>query len=206
MFAEATLPAPNPASHRAPPLIDPADFAAHRPTLLRYAMARLRNQARAEDAVQETLLAAMGAHQRFAGRCSASTWLTGILKHKIADCIRAAGRVQSLDENDPCNQPDHLIGSGAFAGSGAVSADWFNPELLLARKRFFEILEGALATLPQKTARALLLREVLGLDNIEISRELAVSLNNCFVMQHRARAALRARLIDADCPSAAAAY
>ena len=42
---------------------------------------------RPEDAVQETLLAAIQS-QTYAGKSAPRTWLTGILKHKIIDCVR----------------------------------------------------------------------------------------------------------------------
>ena len=60
--------------------------------LLRYARLQLRDPALAEDAVQETLLAALEGAARFAGKSSLRTWLTGILKHKIIDHLRRAGR------------------------------------------------------------------------------------------------------------------
>ena len=65
---------------------------AQRPYLLRYASMQLRNSDAAEDAVQETLLAALAAEGSFAGRSNLRTWLTGILKHKIVDTIRRSSR------------------------------------------------------------------------------------------------------------------
>src|SRR5258705_6915830 len=62
-----------------------------RPYLVRYASLQLRDAHAAEDAVQETLLAALAAEASFAGRSNLRTWLTGILKHKIIDAIRRAG-------------------------------------------------------------------------------------------------------------------
>ena len=178
-----------------PRVVDPQQFAAHRPALLRFAMAKLRNQAHAEDAVQETLLAALHAYERFSGRSSLRTWLTSILKHKIVDCMRASGREQALDDGEDAGAgEDGEIADAAFAGGSAVAADWADPEHVLARKRFVDTLEGAMASLPKTAARAFLLREVMGLDIAEISRELSISVSHCGVMLHRIRAALRARL------------
>src|SRR5262249_45957286 len=53
--------------------------------LLRYATRQLRDRAAAEDAVQETLVAALAGEASFGGRSNLRTWLTGILKHKIVD-------------------------------------------------------------------------------------------------------------------------
>ncbi|MGS7457366.1 sigma factor, partial [Mycobacterium tuberculosis] len=55
--------------------------------LYRFALARLRDPHQAEDVVQETLLAAIK-NPNFAEQSSPRTWLTGILKHKIIDCMR----------------------------------------------------------------------------------------------------------------------
>src|SRR6201999_4660811 len=63
----------------------------HGDYLFRYALSRLRDPVRAEDAVQETFLAALKAGN-FAGRSAEKSWLTGILKNKIFDHFRKAGR------------------------------------------------------------------------------------------------------------------
>src|SRR6185312_10752133 len=63
-----------------------------RPYLLRFASLQLRNREAAEDAVQETLLAALAAEKSFAARSNLRTWLTGILKHKIVDAMRRSAR------------------------------------------------------------------------------------------------------------------
>lgn len=64
----------------------------HRGYLLKFALLQLRDPHLAEDAVQETLLAALSAREGFAGRSSLRTWLTGILKHKIVDLQRRQAR------------------------------------------------------------------------------------------------------------------
>src|SRR5215831_4185186 len=65
---------------------------AERAYLLRYASLQLRDRAAAEDAVQETLVAALAGEASFGGRSNLRTWLTGILKHKIVDTIRKSSR------------------------------------------------------------------------------------------------------------------
>src|SRR5688500_12166633 len=71
-----------------------------RPQLLSFAMRRLRNRDQAEDAVQETLLAAVESIERFGGGSSLGTWLIGILKHKIVDALRASSREEPLDYDE----------------------------------------------------------------------------------------------------------
>jgi DNA-directed RNA polymerase specialized sigma24 family protein len=50
--------------------------------LYRFARARVRDSFAAEDLIQETLLAAYRSREKYSGRSTVSTWLTGILKHK----------------------------------------------------------------------------------------------------------------------------
>lgn len=58
------------------------DFETHREYLFRSALSRLRNREQAEDAVQETFLAALTNVGGFSGNSTKKTWLAGILNHK----------------------------------------------------------------------------------------------------------------------------
>ena len=51
----------------------------HGDYLFKYAMTRLRDPTQAEDAVQETFLAALKGGEAFAGRSAEKSWLVGIL-------------------------------------------------------------------------------------------------------------------------------
>jgi RNA polymerase sigma-70 factor (ECF subfamily) len=154
--------------------------------LLRYASLQLRDSHAAEDAVQETLLAALAGEGAFQGRANLRTWLTGILKHKIVDAIRRASRdaiTVSEDELESLfDERGHWIDP-----PGA----WSDPDASLEQKRFFAALEACLARLPEKIARAFMMREHLGLDTGEICKELAITPTHCWVLLYRARMALR---------------
>ena len=80
------------------------DFArevqALRPELLRFARYQLRNDDWAEDAVSETVLAALEKPQSFGGRSQLKTWLIGILKHKLIDQLRRRAREVSATTDD----------------------------------------------------------------------------------------------------------
>ncbi len=170
--------------------LDAQDLAGHRPQLLKYAMLQLRNHAQAEDAVQETLVAALRGAQSFAGGSSVRTWLIGILKHKIVDSIRKTSREQSLDQYEA--SPDDM--DALFRPDGHYAdkpADWGDPEEALSRRRFFEILEQCMDSLPKATAQAFAMREIMGLDTKEICESLVITNSNCWVLLHRARMRLR---------------
>src|SRR5438067_10034696 len=79
---------------------DGTDIESYRGYLLRYATLQLRDSSAAEDAVQETLLAAIRGSQAFDGRSTVKTWLTGILKHKIIDQLRRDARERPLEDRE----------------------------------------------------------------------------------------------------------
>ncbi len=60
--------------------------------LVRFANLQLRDEALAEDVVQETLIAALQGTDEFSGRSSVKTWVYSILKHKIVDTLRSRRR------------------------------------------------------------------------------------------------------------------
>ena len=78
--------------------------------LLKFARLQLRNDAWAEDAVSETLLAALSKPQAFEARSQLKTWLVGILKHKIVDVLRQRGREVVLEsDSDALSQRADLL-------------------------------------------------------------------------------------------------
>ena len=172
----------------------PVELERHRSYLLRFALLQLRDRTAAEDAVQDTILAAIQGASGFAGQSSVRTWLVGILKHKIIDSIRKTAREQTLERSDGDGAEDldaFFSDDGHFA---EPPGDWATPERSLEERRFFEALERCLQALPGKTASAFTMRELMGLETEEICKELGISTSNCWVMLHRARLSLRACL------------
>jgi RNA polymerase sigma-70 factor (ECF subfamily) len=162
-----------------------------RPYLMRYASLQLRDAAAAEDAVQETLLAALTGEARFAGRSNLRTWLTGILKHKIIDTIRRAARepVVGTVRDEEGEEFDALfLEDGHWKEHPGA---WESPEDSLEQKQFFGVLEQCLEKLPAKTARAFMMREHLGMETEDICKDLGITPTHCWVLLYRARMALR---------------
>ena len=172
--------------------LEPQELEGHRSSLFKFAMLQLRNEAQAEDVVQETLLAAMQDAERYAAKSSVRTWLTGILKHKILDQIRRSSRERTTDiayEEDSSDDFDAL-----FNERGAHTekpAEWGSPEATFSQKKFFEVLERCMEGLPKNTARIFAMREIMGLDTDEICKETGISATNCGVLLYRAPTALR---------------
>lgn len=170
------------------------DFAvtieALRPQLLRFARTQLRNDAWAEDAVSETLVAALEKPQAFAGRSQLKTWLVGILKHKVVDQLRRHRREATVLVGEDGEDLDDAL----FDELGhwrEPPPEWGDPESQLGRRQFFEVLEACVEHLPPVQGRVFLMREWLDLDTDEICKELSISATNLWVLLHRARLRLR---------------
>lgn len=188
----ATLAGPERTTRNATHGIDLAELDEHRPYLFKFAMLQVRESHVAEDMVQETLLAALTAGERFAGRSSVRTWLTSILLHKIADHRRKAWREVSIDARRDEEGADSV--ETLFQANGRyleMPQLWRTPEEALTEGRFFEVLEGCIRDLPETAGRVFLLRELMGFTIEEICRELDLSASNCSVLLHRARMRLR---------------
>ncbi|GAB4176674.1 MAG: RNA polymerase factor sigma-70 [Rhodocyclaceae bacterium] len=171
-------------------------LAGERRYLYIYAMTRLRDPHLAEDAVQETLIAALAHRESFEGRSSLRTWLVAILRNKIADALRLAAREPQLDEDpDDPERSDALI-EALFRENGhwhpaAVPRQWKRPDEAMENNQFWEVFERCLKVMPARLAEAFVLREVMGESIDDICKSLAVSQTNCSVMLFRARARLR---------------
>jgi len=168
----------------------------HADALYQYALLRLRNPQKAEDAVQETYLAALRGANRFEGRSAERTWLVGILRNKIFDQYRTIGRETSFTDlgfyGD--EERDRFLPDGVFAGGwihelGPV--EWKDPAAHCDRAPFWETFRSCTMKLPHKVAAVFTMREVDGVDSKEICDILNISENNLWVMLHRARMALR---------------
>lgn len=170
----------------------PRQLEALRPALLRFAMLQLRNEAQAEDVVQDTLIAMLEKPERFAGQSSLRTYVTAILKHKIIDVMRASKRTRQIEVHDDQSEADAI--DALFAADGHTLSkprDWGDPDATLEQKDFFRVMELCLEKLPPKTARVFMMREWLDFDTEEICKEVGLSTSNVWVILYRARVRLR---------------
>jgi RNA polymerase sigma-70 factor (ECF subfamily) len=169
----------------------------HGDYLYRYALLRLHDPALAEDAVQETLLAALQSRHAYKGRGAERTWLTGILKHKLVDHFRKIGRLAySLQPEGEEFEHDELFEQagerkGHFDAARSPVEWCASPAELLEKGEFWEVFRQCLRPLPARLTSAFTLREMEGLSSEEICEVLGVTLNNLWVMLHRARTHLR---------------
>lgn len=170
------------------------ELAPLRRDMLKFARLQLRDDASAEDAVQEALAAALSNQKAFGNRAQLKTWVFAILKNKIIDIIRARvrspGTAIAVDEI-PEDAYDDLFNEKGYWQEDARPSSWGDPESSFSSRQFWQVFEICLTRLPENTARVFMMREMLGFETEEICKELAISPTNCWVVLHRARMGLR---------------
>lgn len=163
----------------------------HGDLLYRYALARVRRPDIAEELVQETFLAALKSMDKFEGRSTERTWLTGILRHKILDHFRSRSR--SLPAVELGSHEDFLSDLFDERGNWIAPPDAFSipPESLLEREEFWKVFEGCLDRLSDRARETFVLR-VLENESVEgICNVLGISATNLYVILFRARTQMR---------------
>jgi RNA polymerase sigma-70 factor (ECF subfamily) len=159
--------------------------------LYRFALTRVKDPALAEDLVQDTFLAALKGRKNFQHRSALQTWLTAILKHKIIDHLRRKIRVQPVEDIEAVGETVE----GFFEKSGGWRlrpGNWdLHPGKILEQRQFMDTLYRCLAELPERLAKAFMLREMEGLSTDELCKSLQITPTNSWVMLYRARTYLR---------------
>jgi RNA polymerase sigma factor (sigma-70 family) len=143
------------------------------PHLLRYAGGYLHSRDQAQDAVQETYLAAHRALPRFQGRCKLSTWMYSLAYHKI--CDRLSEKYREGYASRDC-------GEAAEAPAAELS-----PDEALHQARLLERIRAAAQALPALYREAYRLRDQEGLSGEEAAAELGIAPTLVRVRLHRAR-------------------
>ena len=164
--------------------------------LYHFAFLRLRDQDLAKDLVQDTLLAGLQQVSRFEGKSSEKTWLTGILKNKVADFYR---RQSSKDiiaiRNAETEQHDFFDANTGHWNIGhypkAFGLEDDNPLLL---KELGIILNVCLNKLPALWLSVFSFKHMDDLSSEEICAQLKLTDSNFWVIMHRTKLNLRACL------------
>ena len=167
----------------------------HRKYLLRYALFQLRDPSLAEDAVQDTLIAALAQRDSFEGRSQLRTWLTSILKHKVIDLVRKRSRGLPADAMQ-LGEEDDSAGRSFNARGHWIDppADWGQPDAALDSKQFWLVYQKCCERMPERHALVFSMREVMDLSTEEICKKLEISKSNLHVILYRARLSLQSCL------------
>jgi len=168
------------------------DLMAHADALYAYAMARLRDSVLAEEAVQETLLAALTARQsqsnNFQGQSALRTWLTGILKHKVVDLFRNQIHTVANDDLQGAFEQAQFDSNGHWR---LKPGHWPTPEAAVEQREMGVALSRCIGALANPAASVFIFTEIDGVPPREICNNLGISPTNYRVILYRARLALR---------------
>jgi RNA polymerase sigma-70 factor (TIGR02943 family) len=177
-----------------PPQLFQQDVAAAKGYLLRFARQQLRNDAWADDVVAETMLAALEKPHSFHGKSSLNTWLVGILKFKIIDCLRAQSKetATSFSVDEDANTESYWLSRDAESAHESEPLDC--PDVALQSSEFLAVVDVCLKKMPDNMGRVFVLREWMEYSTDEICAELSLTPSNVWVLLHRARLRLREHL------------
>ncbi|QLI82529.1 sigma-70 family RNA polymerase sigma factor [Chitinibacter fontanus] len=165
----------------------------HGDVLYSFALRRLRDPHLAEEAVQNTLLAAIENPAGYGGESSPRTWLIGILKFKIIDLFRAQQKTAPLDmeqclDHTTVSEDDLFDQSGHWA---VPPVEWVDPARLLDSKQIRQQIDACLARLPRRMAQIFWLRELNDEPAEQVCAQLGISSANLYQLLYRARQGLR---------------
>jgi RNA polymerase sigma-70 factor (ECF subfamily) len=166
----------------------------HNQRLFRVARGVLRNDAEAEDAVQQAYLSAYAHLDQFAGEARFSTWLTRIALNEAFARSRRRDRLAEVD----------LAGEGEQMLTDP-RADGGSPEDQTSARELTGLLESAIDELPEIYRIVVMLREVQELSTAETAACLELSEEAVKVRLHRAKLLLResmATRMEAKAPEA----
>jgi RNA polymerase sigma-70 factor (ECF subfamily) len=156
----------------------------HNQRLYRIARGVVRNDAEAEDIVQEAYVRAFAHLESFRGDASLGTWLSRIVINEALGRLRKRRRTVAMPENPqaeiiqfPLNPSD-------------------DPERTMAQRQILQLVERATDSLPDVYRMVFMARVIEGLSIEETSELLGVRPQTVKTRLHRARALLRKALDD----------
>jgi RNA polymerase sigma-70 factor (TIGR02960 family) len=157
----------------------------------------------AEDALQDTLLAAWQGLGGFEGRASIRTWLYRIATNRCLNALRSGGRRPAKEWDVPGVEPPEPTGVGEVVWlepipdallEGAIDAP-LGPEARYEQTEAISLaFVTALQVLPPRQVAVLILRDVLGFHANEVAEMLDSTVVSVKSTLKRARAGLQRRL------------
>lgn len=162
--------------------------------LYRFALVRVRDPHAAEDLVQETLVSGVRGFDGFQGKSTVKTWLTTILRRRIADHFQKTGRLRHLSSTS--SERETELDDLAFS---IQHAQLFHPKISnkdfqssVEKDEFWHIVRNCLEKLPAHFRQAFVARITDDEKSLEeLGAEMSVTKNNLSVRLFRARLLLR---------------
>jgi RNA polymerase sigma-70 factor (ECF subfamily) len=176
----------------------------YHPSLVRLARLFVRDEAVAEEVVQDTWLAVLQGLTGFEGRSKLKTWIYTILINKAKTRGQREGRTYAFSDllehgsNSPTVAPERFIEDSTderFNHWKLAPSPWTSiPEEELLSSETMKVIQQAIDALPESQKMVITLRDIEELPSQEICNILGISETNQRVMLHRARARVREAL------------
>lgn len=160
----------------------------YQPRVYRFGMKMCGHPEDASDVLQETLLAMARTVGDFRGASSLSTWLYTIAR---SFCIKKRRRSKFAPE------VEESLEAGLDGGHDHLADPSRSPEEELANRQVEAALEDAIRSLEPMYREVLVLRDVEGLTAAETAEVLGISVEAVKSRLHRARVAVRNRVVPA---------
>jgi RNA polymerase sigma-70 factor (ECF subfamily) len=168
----------------------------YNPRLFRAARAILRDEAEAEDVMQQAYVNAYLHLEQFEERASFGTWLTRIAVHEALARLRRRARArETVAMSETRGREASVLRSKAP-----------DPEQSAVTGELRLLLESAIDALPRRYRAVFVLREVEGLSTSETAESLGVREETVKTRLHRARLMLRETLYERAGLAAASAF
>ncbi|TGP27210.1 MULTISPECIES: RNA polymerase sigma factor [unclassified Mesorhizobium] len=161
----------------------------HNQRLYRIARGVVRNDAEAEDVVQEAYMRAFASLDAFRGDASLATWLSRIVINEALGRLRKKKRMAAMPEN-----PEAEIIRFPLNPSDLNPGD--DPERTMAQRQILALVERATDSLPDVYRTVFVARVIEGLSIEETADLLNVRPQTVKTRLHRARALVRKALDD----------
>ena len=159
-----------------------------RGAMLRFAQLHLNRREDAEDAVQDTLCAALTVDSATLAGIDPKRYLFGILKNKVMDRLRQKYRSElGFDEAFEDDIDEVLFDGGGRWVPAVAPRVWDTPAEQLQTTQFFKVVDICVNDLPTKPARVFSMKEFLDCDADEICSTLGLSKTDYWQCLSRAR-------------------
>jgi len=155
--------------------------------LFRVARAVVRDDAEAEDVLQEAYARAFAAFEGFRGEAGVATWLTRIVLNEAHGRLRKRRPTVELEAVEAAQAGAQVL---SFPGRGGSD----DPEADAARAQIRRVLEQAVDDLPEPFRLVFILRDVEELSVEETATHLGLKPETVKTRLHRARKRLREAL------------
>lgn len=152
------------------------------PSIYRFGMKMCRNEADAEDVLQESLLAISRNVEGFRGESSVMSWAFSIAR---SFCIKKRRKSKFAPAHVEPLEPGETL---------AVADEHLAPDQQVSVSQMEKVLNGALETLSPKYREVFVLRDIEGLSAEEVGSALGITVQAVKSRLHRARDMVRLRM------------